>query len=109
QRRRATTAARRWISEPAARPWLRRSRSSGAAEPPGLAVAFGLVPVVRLALRLEVRERGLATVRARVDVVPFEAVPAIATDLRARHALELGRRAEHECGLEVRGPVPAGL
>jgi hypothetical protein len=38
---------------------LRRASAPVAAEEPGFAVAFGLVPVVRFALRFEVLERGV--------------------------------------------------
>src|SRR5687768_16253347 len=67
-------------------------------EEPGLAVPFGLQPVVGRAERLIVGEARLATVGHRVDVVLLQVIPAAATGSGADVAVEPGRCPEIEGG-----------
>src|SRR3954447_1402374 len=74
---------------------------------PGLAVAFGLVPVVRLALRLDVPIARRAAAAERLDVVPLESVAAVAACFGADRAVEGGEGSELERGAELGGDVAA--
>ena len=75
------------------------------AEEAGGSVALGLVPVVGPASGLEVGVPGRAAVGDRVDVVPLQAVTAVAAGLDAAAAVELGQRAELEGGTQLGGDV----
>src|SRR5438270_8371893 len=80
----------------------------GAVEQSRPAVALGLLLVVGPALWVpEVLVGGRTAVRHGVLVVPLEAVTAPTAEHRARHPVEVRRRAQPQSGPEVGWDVPA--
>src|SRR3954462_10551473 len=91
-----------WSTRSPPRPDLRSAILTVAAQEAGFAVAFGFFDVVGDAERLEVLLGRGAPVCDGVDVVPLQVVAAVAAVPAAGDAVEVGWRAQHQRGVQIR-------
>ena len=104
----ARSDARRGSRCGRSRSWSVRSDYGGFPRSrPASPVALRLLTVVRPAQRLKVLRTRRTTIRDGLLVIPLETELAIATERGTRHAVEVGWRAEHQRGFELRRPIAA--